>query len=45
LLVGREIEVLSRLSGVLDDSEQLAAAIGRVLPTAIAIGSSDAQLV
>ena len=44
LLVGREIEVLSRLSQVLDDPEQLAAAVGSVLPTAIAMVSSDAQL-
>jgi outer membrane protein OmpA-like peptidoglycan-associated protein len=44
LLVGREIEVLSRLSQVLEDPEQLAAAVGSVLPTAIAMVSSDAQL-
>lgn len=44
LLVGREIEVLSRLSSVVEDPEQLATAIGRVLPTAIAHASSDARL-
>ncbi len=44
LLLGREIEVLSRLSEVMDDPEQLAAAIGRVLPTAIAQATSDARL-
>ncbi len=44
LLVGREIATLSRLSGVVEDPEQLAAAIGRVLPTAIALASKDARL-
>jgi outer membrane protein OmpA-like peptidoglycan-associated protein len=44
LLLGREIEVLSRLSGVVDDPERLAEAIGRVLPTAIAQATSDARL-
>jgi len=44
LLVGREIEVLSRLSEVIEDPEQLAVAVGRVLPTAIAQASNDAQL-
>ena len=44
LLLGREIEVLSRLSEVVEDPEQLAAAIGRVLPTAIAQASADARL-
>jgi OOP family OmpA-OmpF porin len=44
LLVGREIEVLSRLSEVVEDPEQLASAVGRVLPTAIALASSDARL-
>ena len=44
LLVGREIEVLSRLSEVVEDPEQLAGAVGRVLPTAIALASSDARL-
>jgi outer membrane protein OmpA-like peptidoglycan-associated protein len=43
-LVGREIEVLSRLSEIVEDPEQLAVAVGRVLPTAIALGSSDARL-
>jgi outer membrane protein OmpA-like peptidoglycan-associated protein len=44
LLLGREIEVLSRLSQVVEDPEQLAGAVGRVLPTAIALASSDARL-
>jgi outer membrane protein OmpA-like peptidoglycan-associated protein len=44
LLVGREIEVLSRLSEVVEDPEQLAVAVGRVLPAAIAHVSSDARL-
>jgi OOP family OmpA-OmpF porin len=44
LLLGREIEVLSRLSKVVEDPEQLAVAVGRVLPTAIALVSSDARL-
>ncbi len=42
LLVGQEIEVLTRLRTVVEDPEQFAEAIGRVLPTAIA--SSDARL-
>ena len=44
LLLGREIEVLSRLSDVMEDPERLAAAVGRVLPTAIAQATSDARL-
>ena len=44
LLVGREIELLSRLSEIIEDPEQLALAVGRVLPTAIAQVSSDARL-
>jgi OOP family OmpA-OmpF porin len=44
LLLGREIEVLSRLSEVVEDPEQLAAAVARVLPTAIAQASTDARL-
>lgn len=44
LLVGQEIDVLSRLSEVVEDPEHLAAAIGRVLPIAIAHASSDARL-
>jgi outer membrane protein OmpA-like peptidoglycan-associated protein len=42
LLVGREIEAVTRLSEVVEDPEQLAAAVGRVLPAAVA--SSDARL-
>jgi hypothetical protein len=44
LLLGREIEVLSRLSGVVEDPERLAEAVGRVLPSAIAQATSDARL-
>jgi OOP family OmpA-OmpF porin len=44
LLLGREIEILSRLSQLLEDPEQLAGAIARILPTAIAQASSDARL-
>ncbi len=44
LLVGREIEVLSRLRQTVEDPEQMAMAVGRALPTAIALGSSDARL-
>jgi len=44
LLVGHEIETLSRLTGVVDDPERLAAAIGRVLPTAIAQATSDTRM-
>jgi outer membrane protein OmpA-like peptidoglycan-associated protein len=42
LLVGHEIEVLKRLREVVEDPEQLGAAVGRVLPRAVA--SSDARL-
>ena len=44
LLLGREIEILSRLSELIEDPERLAAAVGHVLPTAIAHASSDARL-
>ncbi len=44
LLVGREIEVLSRLSEVVEDPEQFAAAVGRILPSAIVHASSDGRL-
>jgi outer membrane protein OmpA-like peptidoglycan-associated protein len=44
LLLGGEIEVLSRLRAVLEDPEQLAAAVGRVLPTAFAQATSDTRL-
>ena len=44
LLVGHEIEVLARLQAVIEDPEKLAAAVGRVLPTAIAEASADARL-
>jgi outer membrane protein OmpA-like peptidoglycan-associated protein len=42
VLVGDEIRTLARLTGEVEDPEQLAAAIARVLPTAIA--STDARL-
>ena len=44
LLFGREIELLSRLNDVVEDSEKLAAAVGRVLPTAIAGSTDDVRL-
>jgi OOP family OmpA-OmpF porin len=44
LLLGREIEVLSRLSDVVEDPERLAVAIGRVLPSAIAQAAGDARM-
>ena len=34
LLLGREIEILARLSAIIEDPEQLATAVGRILPTA-----------
>jgi outer membrane protein OmpA-like peptidoglycan-associated protein len=44
LLLGREIEMLSQLSELVEDPERLAVAVGQVLPTAIAHASSDARL-
>jgi outer membrane protein OmpA-like peptidoglycan-associated protein len=44
LLIGHELEALSRLSEIIEDPEQLALAVARVLPTAIAVGSKDARL-
>jgi OOP family OmpA-OmpF porin len=44
LLFGREIEVLSRLRGVVENPEEFAAAVGRVLHGAIANASSDERL-
>ena len=44
LLLGREIEMLSQLSELVEDPERLAVAVGDVLPTAIALASSDARL-
>ncbi|MBV8923629.1 MAG: OmpA family protein [Bradyrhizobium sp.] len=44
LLFERELELLSRLSEVIDDPEQLAITVARILPTAIAQVSSDARL-
>jgi outer membrane protein OmpA-like peptidoglycan-associated protein len=44
LLLGREIEMLSQLSELVEDPERLAVAVGQVLPTAIAHASNDARL-
>jgi outer membrane protein OmpA-like peptidoglycan-associated protein len=44
LLLGREIEKLSQLSALIEDPEQLAIAVGQVLPTAIAQASMDSRL-
>lgn len=44
LLLGREMAALSRLSEVIDDPEQLAVAVARILPMAIAQVSSEARL-
>jgi outer membrane protein OmpA-like peptidoglycan-associated protein len=44
LLVGREIETVWRLAGVVDDPERLAAAIGSILPSAIAQATSDERM-
>jgi outer membrane protein OmpA-like peptidoglycan-associated protein len=44
LLLGQEIEILSRLRAVLEDPEQFSLAVGRVLPTAFAQASSDVRL-
>jgi outer membrane protein OmpA-like peptidoglycan-associated protein len=43
LLLGQEIEVLSRLSRVIENPEQLARAVGRVLPTAIGQASIEPE--
>jgi outer membrane protein OmpA-like peptidoglycan-associated protein len=44
VVLGREIELLARLSAVVEDPEQLAAAVGRVLPTAVAHATADERL-
>ena len=44
LLLGREIEMLSQLSELVEDPERLAVAVGDILPTAIAHASNDARL-
>ena len=44
LLLGREIEILARLTKTVEDPEQLAVAVGRVLPSAIAGATTDARL-
>jgi outer membrane protein OmpA-like peptidoglycan-associated protein len=44
LLMGHEIAVLARLSRMLDDPEQLSAAVGRILPSAFAHAQGDARL-
>ena len=43
-LMGREIEVISRLTGVVEDPEKLAETVGEILPTAIAHASSGTRL-
>ena len=44
LVLGREIELLARLRAVIEDPEQLAAAVGRVLPTSVAHATADERL-
>jgi outer membrane protein OmpA-like peptidoglycan-associated protein len=44
LLVGREIDELSRLGELVEDRELFANAVGRILPTAFAQATTDAQL-
>jgi outer membrane protein OmpA-like peptidoglycan-associated protein len=44
LVLGREIETLSRLTTTIEDPEHLAAAISRVLPSAIAQATTDTRL-
>ena len=44
LLLGREIAELNRLTELLGSPEQLAAAVAKILPTAIAESSQDARL-
>jgi len=44
VLMGHEIEELARLGQLLEDPEQLAAAVGRILPTAFAQATGDARL-
>ena len=44
LLLGREIEELARLRDTVEDPEQLAAAVARILPTAFAAASGEARL-
>lgn len=44
IVLGREIELLARLREIIEDPEQLAAAVGRVLPSAIAHATGDARL-
>lgn len=44
LLFGHEIALLSKLNDVVEDPEKLAAAVGRVLPTAIAGSTDDVRL-
>lgn len=44
LLVGREIDELARLTDEVENPEQLATAVGRVLPVSIALASNDPRL-
>lgn len=44
VVLGREIETLARLCGVIEDPERLAAVVGHVLPTAVAHATADERL-
>ncbi len=44
IVLGREIQELSRIAHAIDDPEQLANAVGRILPTAIAQATQDPRL-
>src|SRR5256885_13055670 len=44
IVLGREIELLARLSAVVENPEQLAAAVGRILTTAVAHATGDERL-
>lgn len=44
IVLGHEIELLARLARTIDDPEQLAALIGRVLPSAVAHATGDERL-
>ena len=44
IVLGREIELVERLCAVVENPEQLAAAVGRVLPSAVAHATADERL-
>lgn len=44
IVLGREIELLARLADTIDNPERLAAAVGRVLPSAVAHATGDERL-